>query len=204
MEDQAELIRKQMAHKRADLTEKLENIEEKVTEQLSDAQEAVTETAESVKENVVETVETVKESLDIARYVREYPWLMVGGAVVAGFLAHELLVPSGSEEGRGEPSGSRGGGGWTGNWGGNWTGGWNLSSLFGGQQFQQLERFAAKTALQLVSSAVKDAVPGEFGSTLVSTVDKLASSLDEGKSSASQSGQQTQGSGQSCGAHHGA
>jgi ElaB/YqjD/DUF883 family membrane-anchored ribosome-binding protein len=205
MEDQAELIRQRMAETRADLTDKLENIEHKVTTQLTDAQEAVTGTAEAVKENVVETVEAVKESLDVTRYVREYPWLMVGGGVVAGFLAYELLsagssaATSSSQGSTGRSGGSWAGGlasGLTSGLAGGLTGGLGLGSLFG-DQFQQLEKFAARTALQLVSSAIKDSVPGEFGTTLCHTVDKLASSLDEDKSS---SGQQAPG-GQTAGAH---
>jgi ElaB/YqjD/DUF883 family membrane-anchored ribosome-binding protein len=96
---------------RADLTEKLETLENKIVETVQGAREAVHETVQTVKESVqssVDTVkdtvsssvETVKETLDVRRQVDRHPWAMFGGSVALGFAAGLLL----NRVGGGRPS----------------------------------------------------------------------------------------------------
>jgi ElaB/YqjD/DUF883 family membrane-anchored ribosome-binding protein len=109
MDDEAALIRNQMLQTRTSLTEKIEAIEEKLTNVVSETADtvtqtasAVTETVEKVKEAVEgtvntisgtaeEAVESVKEAFDIRRQVADHPWLLLGGAVAAGFASGLLL-----------------------------------------------------------------------------------------------------------------
>jgi len=94
MEDQAELIRQQMQEKRAELSEKLQELAEKmpVAETVTETVESVTDTVSSTAENVQETVHSFEEILDLPKQVQEHPWLAVGGAVVVGYLAHDVLA----------------------------------------------------------------------------------------------------------------
>src|SRR5438128_4956014 len=97
-----EVIKQQMVETRASLAEKLETLEQQVVGKVHCATSAVTDTVDSVKEAVQQTVElaktsvhdtvdAVKDTFDIARHVREHPWLMVGGSVSVGFAAGCLL-----------------------------------------------------------------------------------------------------------------
>jgi len=175
MEDRTEVIKHEMEEKRADLTDKLQTLERKVTDELLSVKDTVTESVENVTENVTEsitgTIDSVKEAFDIPGYVREHPWLSVGGAVVAGYLAHELLtnkipVVSGGSSGNGHPQANQGG----------------LFSFLGGrfgEELQSLERYAARAALGLVGQAIKGAAPGEAGPIIGQVIDRLSSALDD-------------------------
>lgn len=102
MENETELIREQMLETRTALTEKLETLEEQVTARVKGTTESIAETVETVKEaventahtverTVGNTVEAVKETFDLNRQFREHPWLMFGGAVLAGYVGGRLL-----------------------------------------------------------------------------------------------------------------
>jgi ElaB/YqjD/DUF883 family membrane-anchored ribosome-binding protein len=102
MDHETEVIREQMDDTRADLTQKLESLENKVMGTIASTtssvehtvesvKEAVEGTVESVRESVAETVETVKEAFDIPEHVRNHPWLMFGGSMAAGFVAGRLF-----------------------------------------------------------------------------------------------------------------
>jgi len=109
MDDEAEVIRKDMLETRTALTEKFEAIEDKLASAVTETTESVTQTVEAVKD-VVQTiegavegtmktvsgaaedaVESVKEAFDIRRQVERHPWLMLGGAVAAGFAGGLVL-----------------------------------------------------------------------------------------------------------------
>ncbi len=116
MDNEPEVIRRQMEQTRTDLQEKLETLEKQVTETVQEAASAatetvqsVTETVQSVKEAVQDTVETVrgtvedtvgsvKESLDINQHIRAHPWAMFIGATAIGYFGTRLLF------GKGEPA----------------------------------------------------------------------------------------------------
>jgi len=103
MENEAELIREQMAETRSALSEKLEALQDhvvgtvegttrSVTETVSAVQEAVQDTVGTVKESVQETVESVKSAFDLSEQTQKRPWLMVGGAVAVGYVGGRLLM----------------------------------------------------------------------------------------------------------------
>jgi len=137
MEDQAELIRQQMQEKRAELSEKLQElaeklpVAEKVTETVETVSETVTSTAEDVQESVQETVHTFEDILDLPKQVQEHPWLAVGGAVVVGYLAHDILA-------------TRQGGG---------------ASILA-EPLRELEDVAMRAAVDMVGHTVQDAIKG--------------------------------------------
>jgi ElaB/YqjD/DUF883 family membrane-anchored ribosome-binding protein len=192
MEDQAELIRDEMRDTREGLGDKLEALEEKVTGDLGAAQEsvaesvhAVTDTVEHVTEGLQHTAESLKEALDVSRHVRDYPWLMMGGAAFVGFMAGSLLVPSRRS------SWSRGGRSTTGS-----TVAGTLSSAAGsvssavgslmptglfGQSWENLQRTAARTALDLVGRAARENLPGDFGKSVGQAVDQMSAELQDGQ-----------------------
>jgi ElaB/YqjD/DUF883 family membrane-anchored ribosome-binding protein len=59
---------------------------EAVKQGVEGAQSTVDEIVETVKGTVGDTVETVKRTLDVQYQVDQHPWLMVGGATLAGYL----------------------------------------------------------------------------------------------------------------------
>jgi hypothetical protein len=102
MENETEMIREQMLETRTALTEKLETLEEQVTAKVKGTTETIAETVETVKEaventahtverTVENTVETVKDTFDVSRHFEEHPWLMFGGAILAGYVAGRIL-----------------------------------------------------------------------------------------------------------------
>lgn len=103
MENEAELIRDQMRETRTSLSEKLEALQEQVLGTVEGTTRSVTETVESVKEavegtvatvteSVQDTVDSVKHTFDVREQMQKHPWLMVGGAVVAGYVGGRLLM----------------------------------------------------------------------------------------------------------------
>jgi len=102
MENETDLIRDQMRETRTSLSEKLEALQEQVlgtvegttrsvTETVESVKEAVEGTVSTVKESVQETVDTVKHTFDLSEQMQNHPWLMLGGAVVAGYVGGRLL-----------------------------------------------------------------------------------------------------------------
>jgi ElaB/YqjD/DUF883 family membrane-anchored ribosome-binding protein len=110
MDKESDVIKHQMAHTRAALTDKLELLEHQVTDTVTGAAETVEkvrqtvqdtvsgaaetvasvqhciqDTVASVKESVRETAETVSESLDLSIQVEKHPWAMMAGATAVGF-----------------------------------------------------------------------------------------------------------------------
>src|SRR5262249_3446394 len=128
-DDEPEVIRQQMEDTRANLTQKLEALEQQVVGTVQNTTEAVTQTVETVKEavqgtvaavkgtvgdtvdTVKETVGAVKDKLDLAACVQQYPWSAFGASVAGGYLIGRLLgagpqTPShriGELHSRGEP-----------------------------------------------------------------------------------------------------
>jgi len=111
MDHETEVIREQMDETRADLTQKLETLENKVLGTIEDTtntvektvesvKDAIEGTVETVKESVAETMETVRETFDLPEHVRNHPWLMFGGSVAAGFVAGHLFSRFMPAEGR--------------------------------------------------------------------------------------------------------
>jgi len=94
VDNELEVIRDEMEQTRASLADKLGALEEQVRETVSDATEAVSSTVEGVKEvvsTVSDTVDTVKEQFSLSKQFDEHPWLAMGVAVGAGFVAAQML-----------------------------------------------------------------------------------------------------------------
>lgn len=86
-----ELIRQQMGETREHLSEKLECLEQKIVHSVQGASSAVQETMTNVKETLHEGVETAKDAFDLPAHVERRPWLMLGGAVLCGYVLGTLL-----------------------------------------------------------------------------------------------------------------
>jgi len=86
-----EVIREDMEKTRESLTEKLETLEKKLVDSVHGATSAVKETMSTVKETMHDSVETVKDAVDIPAHVDRQPWLMFGGAVLAGYVLGSLF-----------------------------------------------------------------------------------------------------------------
>lgn len=87
-----EVIRRRMEETRESLTDKLETLENKLLGSVEDATSAVRETVASVKETMHDGVESVKGAVDIQAHVKRRPWIMLGGAIVGGYVLGSLLT----------------------------------------------------------------------------------------------------------------
>ena len=94
MDNELEVIRDEMEQTRSNLADKLGALETQVRETVVGAKEAVSSTVEGVKEvvgSVSETVGSVAEQFSVSKQVDEHPWLAMGVAVAAGFVAAQVL-----------------------------------------------------------------------------------------------------------------
>ncbi len=91
MDQEPDVIRRQIGETRSALTEKLETLECQVRETVTSAKTSVDETIENVRSTVRDTVEGVKQTLDITYQTRRHPWALFGGSVAAGFLVGTYL-----------------------------------------------------------------------------------------------------------------
>jgi len=116
MEDQAELIMKEMEDTRTSLTEKLETLEHQISEKVqagADVVERTTETAAQIVESVKDTVQGVTDKVeetvskvtdkvgesvhavastfDLKIQTERHPWAVVGLATAAGFALSTLM-----------------------------------------------------------------------------------------------------------------
>ena len=95
MNETPEMIRKQMEQTKLQLAEKLESLEQQVSTTVHTTETAVNATmgaVETVTGAVHNAVDSVANLLDVSRHVEKNPWLVVGGAVVVGYLAAEFLT----------------------------------------------------------------------------------------------------------------
>jgi len=102
-------LHEQIDQTRADLTDKLETLENQVMDSVQSAlgtvssarenvqdtidqvSSAVHDTVEQVTSSVQDTVDQVKQAFDVDYQVRARPWVLVGGSVVAGALVGALV-----------------------------------------------------------------------------------------------------------------
>lgn len=99
-----DLIRERMEKTRESLTEKLETLEDKLVGSVEEATSAVRDAVAGVKETMHEGVESVKDAVDIPAHVERRPWLMLGGAVLGGYVLGRLLMPEEEPQFRREPA----------------------------------------------------------------------------------------------------
>src|SRR5436309_2761663 len=94
-----ELIKQGMQDTRQSLTDKVAALENQVFGTIHDATSAVHETVHSVKNAMNATISSVKSTFYINSHVREHPWAMVAGAMVAGIAAGYLVGSGRKSEG---------------------------------------------------------------------------------------------------------
>jgi ElaB/YqjD/DUF883 family membrane-anchored ribosome-binding protein len=107
VDGELEVIRGEMEETRANLANKLEALETQVRETVSSASETVTTTVEGVKdvvETVSDTVGTVTDTFNISKQVEEHPWIAMGIAVAAGFMAGQMLGGGSSQPAQPQPA----------------------------------------------------------------------------------------------------
>jgi len=103
-------LHNQIDQTRADLTEKLETLEnqvkdtvqsalgtvssarENVQDTIDQVSSSVQETVEQVTSTVQETVEQVKKTFDLDYQIQARPWVLVGGSVATGLLVGALVA----------------------------------------------------------------------------------------------------------------
>jgi len=122
VDEKPEVIKQEMDQTRSALVEKIETLEQQVAQTVQQATNAVSSTVEQVKdvvgstteavqsvvgsttdavqsvvgsttEAVESTVSTVKETFNLSGHIDRHPWLALGGAVMAGFMAGKLIGP---------------------------------------------------------------------------------------------------------------
>jgi ElaB/YqjD/DUF883 family membrane-anchored ribosome-binding protein len=76
---------------RDSVQETIDTVKDTVQETVSAVKESVQETVSTVKESMQETYSTVKETFDLRLQTQRHPWPMLGGSVVAGFIAGALF-----------------------------------------------------------------------------------------------------------------
>jgi len=104
VQDELEETRHSLADKLAQLGDKITGTVEGVEETVENVTETATQTVETVKETVSDTVETVKETFNLQKQIQERPWVVVGAAVLAGFVGGRLIEGARSRSYRREPS----------------------------------------------------------------------------------------------------
>ena len=101
MADSPEVIRQQMEETKSQLTNKLESLEHQVSETVQSTGSAVTatvgavqETVETVTGAVQDALHSVGKAFDLQHHMETHPWLVLGGSVVLGYMAADLLEAS--------------------------------------------------------------------------------------------------------------
>jgi ElaB/YqjD/DUF883 family membrane-anchored ribosome-binding protein len=70
----------------------VDSVKDSVQGTVDSVKDSVQGTVDSVKETMSDTVEGVRQTFDLHRQVDRHPYLMVGGAVVAGFVAGRMFT----------------------------------------------------------------------------------------------------------------
>ena len=97
MIDTPALMQERMEETKSQLSEKLESLDQHlhVSDTVQTTRSAVAATAEAVQataETVTGAMQSVTDALDVRRQMEEHPWMVLGGAAVLGFVAHEILT----------------------------------------------------------------------------------------------------------------
>jgi ElaB/YqjD/DUF883 family membrane-anchored ribosome-binding protein len=76
--------------RQASVTERMGSVEGQVQETVDGAKAAVDELLERVQGTVHETVERMKPATDLFEQLQQNPWLLLGGAILMGYLFGSL------------------------------------------------------------------------------------------------------------------
>jgi ElaB/YqjD/DUF883 family membrane-anchored ribosome-binding protein len=91
MDQEPDVIRRQIDETRSSLTEKLETLEGQVRCTVENAKASVEDTIQNVRSSVRDTVHSVKQTLDVRYQTAHHPWAMFGSSVAVGFLVGNYL-----------------------------------------------------------------------------------------------------------------
>jgi hypothetical protein len=102
VDENLELIERQIRETRNNLSERVETLEREVfgivhgtttavTESMENAKEAVHETVSEVKDSFHEVIETLRDTVDIRLQVERHPYAVLCGAVIVGYLTPRLV-----------------------------------------------------------------------------------------------------------------
>jgi hypothetical protein len=83
---------KDIVQTRTAIADKLDKLEHRFTSSVEEAKMMAEDFAERAQAVVEDTVESVKEVTDPSRLASNYPWLMVSGAIMAGFAVGRLFT----------------------------------------------------------------------------------------------------------------
>jgi hypothetical protein len=86
----------QIDERRAAMTEILERVEARVQETVDGSKAAADEMLEGVRGTVHETVERVQPAADLLEHMQQSLWLLLGGAILVGYLLDRLARGSAS------------------------------------------------------------------------------------------------------------
>jgi hypothetical protein len=97
-EESTAVIRQQMDDTKNQLSQKLQSLEHQVSETVQTTGTAVNatvgavqETVESITGAVQDAMKSVTSAFDLQQHVEKHPWIVLGGAVVLGYLSCELV-----------------------------------------------------------------------------------------------------------------
>jgi hypothetical protein len=71
--------------------ETVENVSESVQQTMESVSESVQQTMETVTETFQQTVHSVSELFDLRLQAQRHPWIVVGGAVAAGYVGYSVF-----------------------------------------------------------------------------------------------------------------
>ena len=87
----------EISQTRASMTHKLAMLEERVQDTVEEAKATVMDVMDQVKETAEDLAVRTKRTFDPVYQTGQHPWVMLGGAIVAGFLLARLASTSGGQ-----------------------------------------------------------------------------------------------------------
>ena len=91
VEQDSDLIRKQMANTRCSISEKLDMLERRVVDTVQGATHAVNDTVDTVRDSVRDSVHSIQTNLDPIRQADRNPWTTFAVCLGAGYVAGRVL-----------------------------------------------------------------------------------------------------------------
>ena len=91
MTETPEVMRQHIEETKSQLWDKLDTLESQFSEAVTETVASVQETVSNVTDTVQDSVQSVSNAFDLPLQIERHPWLAVGGSVVLGYLAFELL-----------------------------------------------------------------------------------------------------------------
>ncbi|HMS82758.1 MAG TPA: hypothetical protein PKD12_03805 [Nitrospira sp.] len=99
---------KDIVETRTAIADKLEKLEQRFASSVEEAKMIADDFADRTQSVIEDTVDSIREATDPARIVSHYPWVMVSGAIMAGFALGQVFKNGGSAVMPYYPPGSRG------------------------------------------------------------------------------------------------